>query len=128
MILADTDVLVDFLEGLDPGAARVQVELEHGQLFTTSINRFELLTGARSARQARLIRQLLDALPCTPIDQATADKAAELHRSFVQSDTPVSMNVCMIASVALSQRALLLTRDRSGFDQIDDVAFASFAD
>ena len=128
MILADTDVLVDFLQGVDPGAARVQVELEHGQLFTTSINRFELLTGARSARQARLIRQLLDALPCTAIDQATADKAAELHRGFVQADTPVSMNVCMIASVALSQRALLLTRDRSGFDQIEDVAFASFAD
>lgn len=128
MILADTDVLVDFLAGVDPGAARVQMELEHGQLFTTPINRFELLSGSRSARQGRLIRQLLDALPCVAIDQAIADQAAELQRGLAQVDTPVSMNVCLIAAVALRNRAQLLTRQRDAFAGIPGVAFASFAD
>jgi len=128
MILADTDVLVDFLAGVDPGAARVQMELEHGQLFTTPINRFELLSGSRSARQGRLIRQLLDALPCVAIDQATADQAADLHRGLAQVDTPVSMNVCLIAAVALRNRAQLLTRQREAFAGIPGVAFAAFAD
>lgn len=127
MILADTDVLVDFLSGTEPGAARVQMELEHGQLFTTAINRFELLSGARSARQSRLIRQLLDALPCAAIDDATADQAAELHRALAQNDTPVSINVCLIGTVAVRNRAQLLTREREAFAHIPDVAFAAFA-
>lgn len=128
MILADTDVLIDFLGGAEPGAARVQVELEHDQLFTTAVNRFELLSAAKSARQARLIRQLLDALPCAPIDQATADRAAELYRNFLQSGRPPSMNACLVATVAVAQRALLLTRERDQYETIPDLAFASFAD
>ncbi len=128
MILADTDVLIDFLSGVEPGASRVQLELEHGQLFTTSINRFELLSAAKSARQARLIRQLLEALPCIAIDSEIADKAAELHRAIAQGENPVSMNVCLIATVAVSQKALMLTRERTAFEQIPDVAFASIAD
>jgi len=128
MILADTDVLVDFLQGRDPGAGRVQLELEHGQLFTTSINRFELLSGARSPRQARLIRQLLDAIPCVAIDQATADRAAEMHRDFAEDERPLSMNVCLVATVAITQRAQLLTRQPETFSLIADLAFARFAE
>lgn len=127
MILADTDVLIDFLDGADPGAARVQLELEHGQLFTTSVNRFELLSGARSARQTRLIRQLLDALPCAAIDDAVADQAAELYRTLAQSEAPASMNVCLIAAVALRSRAQILTREPEVFVGIPDLAFAAFA-
>ncbi len=127
MILADTDVLVDFLAGVEPGASRVRMELEHGQLFTTPINRFELLSGSRSARQSRLIRQLLDALPCVAIDPSIADQAAELHRTLTQNETPVSMNVCLIATVALRHKAQLLTRERDAFAAIPEVAFAAFA-
>lgn len=128
MILADTDVLVDFLAGVEPGASRVRLELEHGQLFTTPVNRFELLSGASSARQTRLIRQLLDALPCATIDQAIADQAAELHRALAQGDRPISMNVCLVATVAITSRAQLLTRERGAFAGIPNLAFAAFAE
>ncbi len=127
MILADSDVLVDFLSGAEPGATRVQLELEYGQLFITPINRFELFSAAGSARQSRLIRQLLDALPCVPIDEAMADHAAELHRSFAQDEDPIPMNVCLIAAVAITRRAQILTRERSVFDRIPGLAFAAFA-
>ncbi len=127
MILADSDVLVDFLAGVEPGAARVQLELEYGQLFITPINRFELLSAAGSARQSRLIRQLLDALPCVAIEEAMADRAAEIYRSFAQDADPIPMNVCLIAAVAITRRAQLLTREREVFDRIPDMAFAAFA-
>ncbi len=50
MTLADTDVLIDFLAGREPTAERVARELESGTLWTTVITRFEMLSGARSAR------------------------------------------------------------------------------
>ena len=46
MMVADSDVLIDFLEGRAPAANRIALELDRGQLRTTVITRFELLAGA----------------------------------------------------------------------------------
>ena len=63
ILIADTDVLIDFLAGQNPTADQITAELEMGTLFTTAVTRFELLSGARTAAQERRIRRLLDALP-----------------------------------------------------------------
>jgi predicted nucleic acid-binding protein len=47
MIVADSDVLIDFLEGRQPGAQAVAAALAAGQLQVTAISCFELLSGAR---------------------------------------------------------------------------------
>ena len=62
MMGADTDVLIDFLQGAEPAARRIALELEHQALVTTAITRFELLASAWSDRQRRLIAELLSAL------------------------------------------------------------------
>lgn len=45
MMVADSDVLIDFLEGRAPAANRIALELDRGQLRTTVITRFELPAG-----------------------------------------------------------------------------------
>lgn len=45
MIVADTDVLIDFLANRDPAASRIALELKSGRLSTTAVSRFELLAG-----------------------------------------------------------------------------------
>ena len=67
MIIADTDVLIDFLAGVGAGADAVSRELEDGDLHTTAITRFELLSGARSKRQKTTIMKLLAAVPALPV-------------------------------------------------------------
>ena len=84
MIVVDTDLLIDFLAGRDPGAERVAAELERGGLATTAINRFELLAGAHGRRQERTVRELLEALLTLPLDEEAADQAADIRRY----DTP----------------------------------------
>ena len=37
MMVADTDVLIDFLQGAEPAARRIALELEHQGLATTVI-------------------------------------------------------------------------------------------
>ena len=68
MIVADTDVLIDFLQGRNPAADRIKLELEDSHLAVTAIGRFELLAGTRSTRVEQVVRQLLDAIPCLPLD------------------------------------------------------------
>jgi len=54
MIVADTDVLIDFLAGVEPLASRVAEQIEAG-LATTAVSRFELRAGVRSARQEQTV-------------------------------------------------------------------------
>ena len=50
MMVADTDVLIDFLEGRAPAADRVALELDRGQLRTTVISRSSSWRARRPVR------------------------------------------------------------------------------
>jgi predicted nucleic acid-binding protein len=50
MIVADSDVLIDYLRRRQPGAKAVAEALRRGQLHTTILNCCELLAGAQSRR------------------------------------------------------------------------------
>jgi tRNA(fMet)-specific endonuclease VapC len=127
MIVADTDVLIDFLGGHNPAADRVALELERGQLMTTAVNRFELLAGARSDRQDTLVRELLAALATLPLDQAAADAAARVRRTLEAAGTAIGMGDSLIAGIVLTNDGLLLTRNRRHFDRVEGLALSVIA-
>ena len=118
MIVVDTDVLIDFLGGRDPGAERVATELARGQLATTVISRFELLAGARSTRQGKAVRELLSALLTLPLDERAADEAAAIRRTLESAGTAIGMGDSLIAGIVRSHDAVLLTRNRRHFDRV----------
>jgi tRNA(fMet)-specific endonuclease VapC len=124
MTIADTDVLIDFLAGAEPAAARVAAELERGSLRTTAVTRFELLSGARSARQESLIGRLLAAIPALPLDDAAADQAAAVRRSLERSGAAIGMADSLIAGIVLHHGAVLLTRNRRHFERVSGLHLA----
>lgn len=118
MMVADTDVLIDFLDGRAPAAERIALELEHGQLGTTVITRFELLAGARTARQQELVGALLGALPCLLLDEPAADRAAEIRRALERDGAGIGMADSLIAGIVVTHRGVLLTRNRRHFARV----------
>lgn len=122
MMVADTDVLIDFLDDRAPAAERIALELEHGQLRTTVITRFELLAGARTARQQELVGALLGALPCLPLDEPAADRAAEIRRALERDGTGIGMADSLIAGIVVTHRGVLLTRNRRHFARVPGLA------
>ncbi len=125
MMVADTDVLIDFLEGAEPAARRIGLELGHQGLATTVISRFELLAGARSGRQRRLIAELLAALPCLPLDENAADRAAEVRRTLVSGGVDIGMGDSLIAGIVLAHRGVLLTRNRRHFERVAELSLGT---
>jgi tRNA(fMet)-specific endonuclease VapC len=119
MIVADTDVLIDFLAGKDPGSTAVARELESGSLATTAINRFELLAGGKTPRQRHAIGALLGALPTLAVTEASADAAAALHRDLGARGEAIGLADCLIAGVVLRQDAALLTRNTRHFERVE---------
>jgi len=118
MIVADTDVLIDFLAGVDPAAQRIALELESGDLGTTAVNRFELLAGAKATRQRRAVQELLAGLATLPLDADAADAAASVRRELEGKGSGIGMADSLIAGIALVNDAILLTRNRRHFERV----------
>jgi tRNA(fMet)-specific endonuclease VapC len=118
MIVADTDVLIDFLQGRNPAADRIKLELEDSRLAVTAIGRFELLAGTRSTRVEKVVRQLLDAIPCLALDAASADRAAAVRRELEQQGAGIGMADSLIAGIVLASGSMLLTRNSRHFERV----------
>lgn len=121
LVVADTDVLIDALQGRDPAADRVTIGLETGSLATTSINAFELLSGAGTDRTRERVDRLLGALPILPCEEEAGRAAAEIRRVLDSAGTPIGMGDYLIAGICLARSAVLLTRNVAHFSRIADL-------
>lgn len=125
MIVADSDVLIDFLAGRDPAARRVEIELESHSFATTAVSRFELLAGARDKTGESLVRRLLDSMATLPLDRESADCAAGVRRALELRGTPIGMADSLIAGIVMTHDALLLTRNRKHFERVEGLKLAT---
>jgi tRNA(fMet)-specific endonuclease VapC len=125
VIVADTDVLIDFLSGKGSGATVVAQELARGTLHTTVISRFELLTGARTAEQEERWLEFLSAMPVLALDEAAADAAAAIRRRLDRGGDAIPMADCLIAGIVSCHNGELLTRNRRHFERIPGLRLTS---
>lgn len=118
MIVADTDVLIDFLRGKGK-AERVAFELGTGTLATTAITVFELGSGARTKRQRASVDALLGALRVLRLDAEAAERAAAVRVALEGRGEKIGMADYLIAGICLSHGAVLLTRNLDHFRRIE---------
>jgi tRNA(fMet)-specific endonuclease VapC len=127
MIVADTDVLIDYLAGRGPAAERVEIELTSDSFGTTAVTRFELLAGARDRTAQDLILRLLDTIPTLPLDRPAADRAAEIQRALGRKGQGIGMADSLIAGIALVHDAILLTRNVQHFERVAGLKLATLS-
>ena len=118
MMVADSDVLIDFLRGRSPWAGRIRLEVETGHLATTAINSFELLSGARNAAGREKISQLLAAMTVLGVSSEAAERAAEARRALEAKGQGIGMADYLIAGVCLANGGVLLTRNTDHFERV----------
>ena len=123
MIIADSDVLIDFLRGRGE-AARVAVELESRSFGTTAVTAFEIRSGARTARQKSAVDTLLDAMTILPFGPEEAQVAAEVRQQVESQGLPIGMADCMIAAICISNDGVLLTRNLKHFERVKALRLA----
>ena len=118
MMLADSDVLIDFLRGKGPAAERIQIEVGTGRLHTTTVNAFELLSGAKTARAEEKVATLLAALHVLPLDFAAAEHAARVRGDLEDQGQGIGTADYLIAGVCLAHGATLLTANLKHFRRV----------
>ncbi|HXM62548.1 MAG TPA: type II toxin-antitoxin system VapC family toxin [Terriglobales bacterium] len=119
MILADTDVLIDYLAGTQPATDQVLAYAESDSLQTSAITCFELLTGARNGKRGDAVRRLVGAIPVLPLDREAATRAADVRQRLARSGVSIAMADSLIAGIALVNNLPLLTRNRKHFESVE---------
>ena len=123
MIVADTSVLIDYLNKREPHHGRIRSLLKARQLATTVITRFELLVGARPATEGA-IRDLLAALPCRALDAETADRAGEIGNALDRSGQRIGAADTLIAAIVIENSDALLTGNVDHFRRVEGLQLA----
>lgn len=118
MMIADSDVLIDFLRGRGEWARRIALELESRSFATTSVTAFEIRSGARTARQRAAVDTLLEAMTILPFGPDEARIAAEIRQQVESRGEPIGMADYLIAAVCIANGGVLLTRNRKHFERV----------
>lgn len=127
MIVADTDVLIDALRGVEPARGRIDLELSTGRLATTVVNAFELLSGAKATAQQSGVEHLLGAMALFPLEFNAGEIAARIRRDLESRGEGIGMADYLIAGICLSRNAMLLTRNRAHFQRIPGLHLATLS-
>jgi len=125
LIVADTDVLIDFLAGREPASGAVLKAREKDALVTTSVSRFELLSGARTDEERLEFLRLLDSLRTLPLDSGAADRAARIYRTLEETGKRIDPGDCLIAGITMQHGGTLLSRNRKHFSRIKGLTLAT---
>jgi tRNA(fMet)-specific endonuclease VapC len=118
MMIAASDVLIDYLRGRAPWAGRIRLEVETGHLATTAINSFELLSGAKTQADRDKVSRLLDALTVLPVSPEASGQAAQARLLLEKDGQGIGMADYLIAGVCLANGGVLLTRNLDHFERV----------
>ena len=121
MIIAGTDVLIDFLVGAQPVADQIAGYIETEQLQTTAVTSFELLSGADRSKRGQAARRLIDALDVLPLDRDAARLAAEVRRKLDRAGQAIGMGDSLIAGIVIAHGLPLFARKRAHFERVENL-------
>jgi predicted nucleic acid-binding protein len=126
MILVDTSVLIDYVEGRDtPAARRFGEVLDRDIPFGISpITSMEVLQGAATERDFNLLSRYLGSQTLYGLKQGAESyaAAAKIFFRLRKAGLPVGSSIdCLIAQTAIEHDLFLLHND-SDFDRIATVA------
>ncbi|MGH8936901.1 MAG: type II toxin-antitoxin system VapC family toxin [Acidimicrobiia bacterium] len=126
-VVADTDLVIDFLRGAGPGAPAVERWLRQRRLFLTTITAFELRLGrdflARGRDLAWLFRR-----PSLPLDLESALRAGEVFARLRDLGSPIDRADSLQAGICLRYGLPLATRNLRHFERVDGLRLASLDD
>lgn len=118
LVVVDTDLVIDFLRGADPGARLVRELIVGHRLRVTAITAFELRVGtdflARRDAILRLVR-----LRTFPLDSASAIRAGEVAATLRKAGQDIGLADCLQAGVCLNHDLPFATRNRKHFNRVN---------
>ena len=131
MVCLDTDIIIDFLRNEKYAVNKIkEIKEKDTELTTTSINSFELLKGifhSKNQNSKEALSGFLSYLKILNFDFEASEKAAEIFESLKVKGQLIDPLDLMIASIAIVNNELLITRNLNHFERISGLKLEKFA-
>lgn len=128
MIVADSDVLIDALHGIEPARTQVAETIASGELAASAVTVFELCVGTRGELEQIALNALLRPLTVLPLDDAVARVAAAVEKDLQRKGLRVGFADALIAGTCLAAGASLLTRNTRHFARVPNLRLERLPD
>lgn len=118
LVVADTDLIIDFLRGRGSGARLTRELLVQRRLRLTAVTGFELRVGADFLDRREQILRLFRSRTVT-LDLASTLRAGEIAAALNKAGSAIGFADCLQAGICLRHDLPLATRNRKHFDRIE---------
>ena len=122
MTVFDSDLIIDYLRGAEPGVTLIDEALARDALVVTAMTVAELTCGARTKRAKRLVAHVLDAAMVLPVGAEEGRLGGEIYRRLLHRGAQMGLSDCLIAATCLRARATLATRNRKHFERVEELS------
>ena len=117
----DTDVVIDFFNGLSPGAEVMSKLISGQEVALTSISVFELYAGIEGKRRLSQIETLIQGVTILPLDVIEAVIAGRIYTQLKSKGQLVGTHDILIAATCVANRVPLYTKNVAHFLKIEDI-------
>jgi tRNA(fMet)-specific endonuclease VapC len=117
----DTNVLIAFLKGREPGAAAVEKAVKEYVCYVTAITVYELLFGVARAQKEIGEQALLGVMTVLPFTDSAARRAAGLHADLISKNQDIGVKDVLIAAICLEHDLPILTGNDRHFSRVSDL-------
>lgn len=118
LVIADTDVVVDFFTDTPPLSQALADLMKEGRLAVTAITVFELYAGVSGAKRLKQIETFCEGVPVFTLDLLAAAYAGKIYTDLKSKGLTVGNQDILIAGICLANSLPLLTRNTAHFAPI----------
>lgn len=125
LIIVDTDVVIDFFNGVSPGAGVMLRLISKQEVALTSISVFELYAGIEGKRRLAQIETLIQSVTILPLDVIEAVIAGKIYTQLKSTGQLIGTHDILIAAVCVANTLPLYTKNVAHFSKIEGVQVLS---
>ena len=118
IVIADTDVVIDFFSGAEPVSTTISDLIRHDKLALTSVTLFELYAGIIGKKRLAQIDDLVSVIPVFSLDKKEAETAAMIYNELKQTGNLIGNQDILIAGICIARDLPLITRNTAHFSRI----------
>lgn len=118
LVVADTDVVIDFFTGSGPYAELIAGLIKKDLLALTSITVFELYAGVSGSKRLEQIDDIVSLAKIFPLGTEEALASVGIYNELKKDGKLIGIQDILIAGVCLACKQPLLTRNRDHFSRV----------
>jgi len=123
IIVVDTDIIIDFFQGVHPQAETIASLIKNNSLAITTITAFELEAGIVGKKRLKAIDLLLSQSIILALDPLAAKESAKIYTYLKSKGKLVGNQDILIAGTCIVNKLPLFTRNKIHFKYIRGLVF-----